>query len=373
MKKTIRKILIPVLAVILVGSVAMMVRQQIQYKQAEEIYSEAEDLVALPDLEDLPVVEVPQQPETPQREQDPEQPAEEEKPEEPKQVYVDPYADALRAMDFAALREVNEDVLGWILIPNTKISYPYVQGDDNSYYLKRTWRKTRSDVGAIFLEWQNQPDLSDFNTVIYGHRMNNRSMFGTLDYYKKADYMKAHPYIYITDDRGCHTYEVFAAYEVAVDDITYILSLEKDRHKQEYIDWCLDQSVVDSGVVPTVNDRIVTLSTCTGRGHATRWVVQGVLRGENLTEEEQTEAPDETVEEPVVIEGETGEATQTPAGVPAEGEGGLPSGETSVPEEEAVQPTETPVTETENAQTTPTEEGAEGETALPTESESGVA
>ena len=115
-----------VLAVVLVVSAVMLVRQQMEYRRGEEIYQEAESLVELPDLSELPAPEV--------------QEPEEETEQEEKPVYVDPYADALRNMDFTALREVNDDVLGWILIPNTAISYPLVQGDDNEYYLNHTWK-----------------------------------------------------------------------------------------------------------------------------------------------------------------------------------------------------------------------------------------
>jgi len=273
------------------------------YSQAEEIYAEAEELVALPDFEELQPEEqeevaerVPPKPTVP--EQTPVQQPEE--PEPAKPVYVDPYADELSNMDFTALREVNDDILGWILIPNTRVSYPLVQGEDNDYYLKRTWRKTRSDVGSIFVEHQCSGDLADFNTIIYGHRMNNNSMFGSLKHYKTPSYMTEHPIIYITDDNGCHSYEVFAAYEPDVTSMTYRIGSFTDAEKQAYIDWCLEQSVVDCGVVPTIHDRIVTLSTCTGRGYDTRWVVQGVMRGE---------VPDETgsaaSEEPEFVEEST--------------------------------------------------------------------
>ena len=281
MKKKMKKILMVLLSLVLLVSGAMVVSHEVQYRQGDEDYAAAEELVALPDLSQIDISPVP--PET-----------EEETP--PEEVWVDPYADALSAMDFTALREVNDDVLGWILIPNTAISYPMVQGDNNNYYLKRTWRLTSSVVGAIFLDAQCSRDFSDFNTIIYGHRMNNGSMFAGLAKYKNQSYFKNHPTVYITDDAGTRAYQIFAAYEVSVSGDTYRLGIEGDKSKQAYIDYCLSQSLYDTGVVPTVYDSIVTLSTCTGRGHATRWVVQAVLRGEAPpTQEEVTEPPVEEV------------------------------------------------------------------------------
>lgn len=275
--KKLRLPLIAALALVLAVSVGMLVRQNIQYREGERDYAEAEALVELPDLSQLEPAEV----------QEPAEPAEDEEDaaaERP--VYVDPYADALRNMNFSALREVNSDVLGWILIPGTAISYPVVQGTDNEYYLSHTWKKWTSVVGSIFLECRNSRDLSDFNTIIYGHRMNNGSMFASLKNYKSQSYWAAHPAVYLTDDAGSHKYEIFAAYEVSTEGETYRLGFGSDQKKQDFIDHCLDQSVIDTGVVPRTYDRILTLSTCTGQGHATRWVVQAVLWGEAPQEPE---------------------------------------------------------------------------------------
>ena len=274
--KKLRLLLIAALALVLAVSVGMLIRQNIQYREGEEAYAEAEALVELPDLSQLPRPEpVPE-----------EAPSEEEIAPEEQPVYVDPYADALRNMDFSALREVNSDVLGWILIPGTAVSYPVVQGTDNDYYLNHTWKKWTSVVGSIFLECHNSRDLSDFNTIIYGHRMNNGSMFASLKNYKKQSWWSDHPCVYITDDSGSHKYEIFAAYEVSTEGETYRLGFGSDREKQAFIDYCLAQSVIDTGGVPRTYDRILTLSTCTGQGHATRWVVQAVLRGEAPQEAE---------------------------------------------------------------------------------------
>ena len=288
--KKLRLLLIAALALVLAVSVGMLIRQNIQYREGERDYAEAEALVELPDLSQL----APEEPE------EPEEPAGgESAPEEEQPVYVDPYADALRNMDFSAQREVNSDVLGWILIPGTAVSYPVVQGTDNDYYLNHTWKKWTSVVGSIFLECRNSRDLRDFNTIIYGHRMNNGSMFAALKNYKTQSYWKAHPYVYLTDDSGSHKYEIFAAYEVSTEGDTYRLGFGSDQEKRAFIDYCLAQSVIDTGVVPRTYDRVLTLSTCTGQGHATRWVVQAVLWGEAPQEVEAPleELPPEEAEE----------------------------------------------------------------------------
>lgn len=298
-----RRVLTAVLTLVLLGSLAGMGYRQLQYREGEKVYQEAEELVQLPDLETIETVPVEEKPVE-------QQPAASESAaaEEPAPVYIDPYAQALADMDFVALREQNTDVLGWIVIPNTKVSYPLVQGEDNDYYLNHTWRKTRSVVGAIFMEQQSSADLTDFNTIIYGHRMNNRSMFGRLLDYKKQSYWQDHPRFYITDDSGTHTYEIFAAYEPAVGSTPYCIRFSNDTEKQTFINYGLEHSVIETGVVPEVTDRIVTLSACTGNGHATRWVVQGVERVETVEEAEEL-PPAEEAPLPAEEPGPAGEET----------------------------------------------------------------
>ena len=112
-----RRVLTAVLTLVLLGSLAGMGYRQLQYREGEKVYQEADELVQLPDLETIETVPVEEKPVE-------QQPAASESAaaEEPAPVYVDPYAQALADMDFVALREQNTDVLGWILIPNTKIS-----------------------------------------------------------------------------------------------------------------------------------------------------------------------------------------------------------------------------------------------------------
>ena len=273
-----RTLLIVLLSLLLAGSLSVLLFKAFQYRQGDKTYAEAEQLVELPDFSALPapVLPLPSAPTVDSSAAE---------PEEVKPVYVDPYADALRNMDFTALREVNGDILGWILVPGTRLSYPLVQAEDNDYYLNRTWRKSRNTVGAIFMDFRSSANLSDFNTLIYGHRMNNKSMFGTLKYYKDLSYWTAHPSVYITDDSSSYRYDIFAAYEVSVYADTYRRDFPDSTSKQAFLNFCLSQSVIDTGVVPTIYDHIVTLSTCTGDGHDTRWVVQAVRKGEPPAED----------------------------------------------------------------------------------------
>ena len=96
----------------------------------------------------------------------------------------------LAELDLAALQGVNPDVKGWIVIPDTPLSYPLLQGGNNQYYLNHTWQGNRNPMGAIFLDSNAGP--GDFSTLIYGHRMHNETMFGSLAEYRDLEYWRAH-------------------------------------------------------------------------------------------------------------------------------------------------------------------------------------
>lgn len=191
---------------------------------------------------------------------------------------TDPNLEELQNIDLDALRQINPDVIGWILIPDTVIDYPLLQGQDNDYYLKHTWQKKKNAVGSIFMEHRNSADYTDFNTIVYGHNMNNGSMFASLRRYGGEKYWKEHPSVYLVTDEGIFRYDVFSAYRAEVGSTTYGLSFHQEKTRKEFLIHALTSSRIDTGVVPEITDRVLTLSTCSGAGYSTRWVVHARLK-----------------------------------------------------------------------------------------------
>lgn len=259
MNKNLRRLLTLVLTAVFVVSSTVAVSKLIQYRSAERENQEAEETGN---------VEEPDVPEEP----------------EPDPLADDPYVRQLREIDFAALKEVNEEVIGWVLIPDTELNYPLLQTTDNEYYLTHTWKKNYNSGGSIFMEQLCAPDFSDFNTIIYGHRMNNDSMFGCLKYFKEDSFRQEHPAVYIATPEHIYQYEIFASLEPGITEPTYRLKIKSDELKQAFLDFTMSRTEIDTGIVPTVEDRILTMSTCTGHGHATRWVVQARLAHETTME-----------------------------------------------------------------------------------------
>ena len=192
-------------------------------------------------------------------------------------VSTDPVVKELSCLDLDALRAVNPDVVGWLTVPGADISHPILQGPDNDYYLHHTWEKKWNGGGSIFLDWRCSRDFEGSHTIIYGHRMRNDTMFGPLHRYAEQDFWAEHPYVYITDGKGVRRYRIFAAWEPSVTSAVYAQNLDSEEARREMIDQCLRGSVIDTGVIPGPEDKLLTLSTCTESGHETRWVVQARL------------------------------------------------------------------------------------------------
>ena len=281
MNRKLRKWLsVGLLAAFLV-STGILVWNFFGYGSGEESYADAAALARPADMPRTPV-----EPET-------EEAVMEIPAEEPRMAWVpapveedDPWIEELSGMDLMALREVNPDVVAWIRIPDTRIDYPIMQGEDNDYYLNRDWRGNGNIVGSVFLECRNDPNLTDFNTILYAHNMANGTMFHDLHKFNYEAYRGKIPYVYVVTDGGVLRYEVFSTYDAALDSATYGLSFRQTQTRADFLTYTLENSLFDLGVVPDLTDQILTLSTCSGIGYGHRRVVHARLPMIQITQDE---------------------------------------------------------------------------------------
>ena len=114
----------------------------------------------------------------------------------------------------------NSDVYGYIVVPNTGISYPVCLGKDNDYYLNHAVTGEYNPVGCVFADYRCEPSITkNFNTVFYGHNIQDSdvSMFHDVTLFFQKDYF-FNSYIYVYTMDGLYIYEPFAVYEAAYDD-----------------------------------------------------------------------------------------------------------------------------------------------------------
>lgn len=190
-------------------------------------------------------------------------------------------------VNFDELLAINPDTIGWIRFSPepSQISYPIVQGDDNSTYLKKTFSANENTLGAIFLNVDNQADFSDRNSIIYGHRMKDGSMFRHLQDYEEKSFWEANPYFYIyTPDGREITYHIYSVGVVEDTSDTYLTVFHTDEEYQTFLTMTKEVAAYDTGVEVTTEDTIVTLSTCTSASDNHRFVVRGVKEEEKSVE-----------------------------------------------------------------------------------------
>ena len=187
-------------------------------------------------------------------------------------------------VSFDELMAINPDIYAWIYIPNTNVDYPVARSTsdgDDSFYLEHNVYRQYQFSGTIYSEIKNQPDFHDRVTVLYGHNMLNGSMFATLHNFADPDFFAENNTIFIQTKDKELTYLVYSAYTYDDRHILNSFFFDNDDVFQEYIDFTLDPYTysgnVREGVKPTINDKILTLSTCTSGAANTRFLVQGVL------------------------------------------------------------------------------------------------
>lgn len=192
-------------------------------------------------------------------------------------------AKTLIPVDIAALQKTNRDIFAWVNIPGTTIDYPIAQHPkDDTYYLKHGANGMASKSGCPYIELSDSKTFMEFNTVIYGHNMNDGSMFGALHKYEDKTFSDQHRQINIYTAEHAFSYKVFAAVMYSDKWIpgTYNDKIESDRTafltslKTESVK---GRSFIYDDIEVTEDNIIVTFSTCDKKLRDNRFMVVAVL------------------------------------------------------------------------------------------------
>lgn len=179
---------------------------------------------------------------------------------------------------FSKLKKINNETVGYLVVNNTEISYPVVQHSDNSYYLKRDFYKKKNSMGWIYLDYRNDVNNLNDNSIIYGHSMLNGTMFGTLKKVLSSTWRKTDENMIITLDteKGTYKFRIFSAYKVDYTTDYLKTNFDSESDKKEFIKLIRGRSSFKTSDTVGVDDKILTLSTCTGSNNK-RLVVHAVL------------------------------------------------------------------------------------------------
>ncbi len=193
-------------------------------------------------------------------------------PEPQEQIPAQP-REPLLDVDFEALTEMNPHTVAWIYSENEEINYPVVQGLDNDYYIDHLFDGTENKNGAIFMDYRNSPHLTHRNTLIYGHNMGNHTMFASLVNYADPAYYEENPVLILETPEASYYLEVFSGYTTKSVSEAYRQDLGEDEIYLGFLNRIRECSDFPSDVEVGVEDRIVTLSTCSYRFDNARYVL----------------------------------------------------------------------------------------------------
>lgn len=163
-------------------------------------------------------------------------------------------------VDFKTLKEVNDDVIGWIKIENTHINYPILQGETDEFYLRKDIYKKYNYSGSIFVYSNVDKNFLDENTVIYGHNMKNQRMFADLYEIYKGKLGNDIEVLLNTEDDSS-IYKVFSCY-VEKPNLEITKNQFSDNEKEEYIKQAISKSKIDFTQEVNFENKIITLVTC---------------------------------------------------------------------------------------------------------------
>ena len=238
------------------------------YKKSREVYeTAAEDYTR-------PAVSAPEAQNTsaPRAEEPAAEPTAENAPEERTEEEYAPIE-----VDFAELTKVNPDVYAWIYCEDTVINYPVLWGRDNEYYLERNYRGGHDPSGSIFSDAGNFKGVIDYNIILYGHHMQDMSMFATLKYWLEQEYYEEHPVMWLLTPEQDYRIELFSGYVTSADSETYTIFREGGEELGDYLQRVREKSDFSSSVEMDPEERYVVLSTCAYSFQLARTVLHGRL------------------------------------------------------------------------------------------------
>ena len=199
-------------------------------------------------------------------------------PENKEDDYWDYIKMDMMSVDFNELKKKNSDTVGFIKVNGTNVNYPIVQTNDNSYYLKHAFDKSKNSAGWVFADYRNNMVNFDKNTVIYGHSRSNQTVFGSLKKVLNKSWYgnKDNHIIKLSTPYENTLWQIVSIYTIKPESY-YITTKFSDSQFQTFIKTIKDRSEIDFSGTLNENDKILTLSTCEDVAGTTRLVIHAKL------------------------------------------------------------------------------------------------
>lgn len=182
-----------------------------------------------------------------------------------KNVEVNGISATLIDTDILSLKSKNSDTVAWLKVNGTNVNYPVVHTNDNDYYLKHSFDKSSSQAGWIFMDYRNNIEDFDKNTIIYGHNMLNQTMFSSLTKMLDASFFDDdnNCYINLTTETKSTLWKIFSVYVINPETYYMSCNFASNNDYSNFINTITSRSFYNFNETVTTDNKILTLSTCT--------------------------------------------------------------------------------------------------------------
>lgn len=173
-------------------------------------------------------------------------------------------SDTVDNVDLSSLIKINDDTVGWIKLQNTEVNYPVVQYSDNEYYLTHSFDKSKNSAGWVFMDYRNNYQDIDDNTIIYAHGRLDNTMFGSLKTVLKEEwYTNADNYfINFSTNNYNSLWQIFSIYKIKTTNDYLITNFNNEEDFNEFINTIKNRSIYDFQTNISSDNKLITLSTC---------------------------------------------------------------------------------------------------------------
>jgi len=181
---------------------------------------------------------------------------------------TDPYWDyinqSLINVNFEELKKINSNTKGWLQVNGTNINYPFVQANDNKYYLTHSFDKSYNSAGWVFLDYRNNINELSKNTIIYAHGRLDKTMFGSLKNILKNGWLNntENYIIKLSTEKENTLWQVFSVYHIPTTSDYIKVSFNSNEEFTSWYNLLLNRSAYNFNTNVSENDSILTLSTC---------------------------------------------------------------------------------------------------------------
>lgn len=178
-------------------------------------------------------------------------------------------------IDLSEFKAINPDTIGWIKVNGTNVDYPFVQTVDNNFYLKHTFDRSYNEAGWVFLDFRNNLDEFNKNTILYAHGRLDETMFGSLDNVFDQEWLSDtnNHKISLSTETQTTTWQIFSVYHISTTSDYIQTEFESDLEFTKFAEKLKSRSVYDFKTTVSESDKILTLSTCYKNNSKERLVV----------------------------------------------------------------------------------------------------